>query len=287
MIVAYIHGTSADNVDDISVRKTKEEAVRIVYDWFEVDRNAKKPYVEEMEEMYKLYKGDHWDLIGPHGGPLRTDEQKKTRPNAVENATFSLVEGLVAEFSQDVEITDFPVEEGDDEAANVMSDLKRYLYYKNRIIWEREKFLRWFFLYGTGIWHTYWDPSWRGGKGPNRWEGDVRWKALHPNFLFPDARCKESVEDGRRVHKAQYVTLEAIREMFKESGQDVQSSTVDATMLLGDDLIETPVEVNEDMVLLIETWYKGKPLFLDEGEEEAGEGLHILWWAGDGNETYL
>ena len=147
-------------------------------------------------------KGDHWDLKGADGRVLRTPVQKRARPNAVENITFALIEGFVSEFSQDIDIIDYPVEEGDEEAARVMTDLKKFIAYKNRIEIEREKYLRWYFLYGTGIWHPYWDPTWKGGKGPNRWQGEIRWKALHPQVVYPDARCRDSIEDGRRVHKA-------------------------------------------------------------------------------------
>lgn len=266
---------------------TTDEAVRTVSGWFDKDKTAKKPFHDEWDEMWKLYNNKHWDLLDPTGKPLRTDEQKRNRPNAVENVAFSLIEGLVSEFSQDVDITDFPVESGDEEAANVMTDLKKFLAYKNRIAWEREKWLRWFFLYGTGIWHTFWDPSWRGGKGPHRWEGDIRWMAMHPRTIFPDARCRESIEEGRRVHKAFYHTVESLQEMFPDRKSAIQSQPISNDMLIGDDEEILTEENIEDQALLVETWYKGEPLFLDEGEENLGPGLHVIWWIGDGQEVYL
>jgi len=203
--------------DDNTLGNTPEEerAVRICYDWFEKDREAKQFYMDEMEEMWKLYKGDHWDLIGADGNALRTDTQKKSRPNSVENVTFSLVEGFVAEFSQDVDIIDIPVEQGDEEAANIMTDVKKFIQYKNRISRERINWLRNFFLYGTGIWHAFWDPTWRGGRGPNRWEGEIRWQSVHPQAIFPDCRCKTDINEGNRIHKARYVTLEYIRSITR------------------------------------------------------------------------
>jgi len=261
-------------------------ALKKVYDWFSVDREAKSDYIDEMAEMYKLYNGKHWDLLDDNGAPLRTADQKKARPNTVENVTFALIEGLVAEFSGDIELLDYPVEQGDEEKAKIMGDLKEFLAYKNRINKEKAKWLRWFFLYGTGIWHTYWDPTWRGGKGPNRWAGDIRWKALHPQALFPDARCLESLEDGRRVTKAFYKTQEYVQEKY---GVDVASDLITADMLVGDeaeDILTT--EMGEERVLLCETWYKGEPLFLGASEQPQGYGLHVVWWAGDtSTPTYL
>jgi len=264
------------------------KALQKCQDWFDVDRDAKSFITEEMEECYKLYANNHWDLLDPNGKPLRNNVQKKIRPNIVENVSFSLVEGIVAEFSEDIDIIDYPVEQGDDEAANIMTDIKEFIMYKNRVSQESEKFRRWYFLYGTGIWHVYWDPHWRGGKGPNRWVGDVRWKALHPSAVFPDARCRESIEEGRRIHKAFYVTQEYVKERW---GKDVQADIIKDEMTIGDEITaQIPTDTGEEQVLLVETWYKGEPLITD-GEEDGGEsqgsGLHIVWWAGDDNPQYL
>jgi len=261
------------------------ESLRKVYDWFDSDRSSKKNITEEFEDLYRLYKGDHWDLTGPDGRPIRSQEQKSMRPNTVENIAFAMIEGLVAEFSSEMDLIDYPVEQNDDEIAGVMTDLKSFIMYKNRVENEKARWLRWFFLYGTGIWHTYWDPHWRGGRGPNRWIGEIRWQALHPQALFPDGRCMDSLEDGRRVHKAYYTTQEDVKERW---GLDVEADIISADMLIGDEAEgEVLAEQGEEMVLLVETWYKGEPLFMDEGEENLGPGLHVVWWAGDGRPEYL
>ena len=267
---------------------TKEEALRKCYDWFESDRNAKLPIIEEWEEMYKLYRGAHWDLTGPGGHALRTEEQKLTRPNAVENVTFALVEGLIAEFSEEIDIIDYPVESSDDSAARKMTEIKEFIAYKNRLLSERKKWNRNFFLYGTGIWHTFWDPFWTGGRGPNRWVGDVRWMAIHPQTVFPDARCRETIEEGRRIHKAYYRTQEEIKEKF---GVDVEADMIRDDMMIGYDPeimggTDVMADPGEEQVLYVETWYIGEPLITDEmlegnleddeitgDAEEAEEGL--------------
>lgn len=272
--------------------KDEEAAVRQCREWYERDCEAKKFYVDEMKEMWKLYKGDHWSLLGPNGSQLRSAEERQNRPNTVENITFSMIEGIVAEFAQDIEINYFPVSGADDEkAAETMSDLAQFLQYKNRIIRERIKFLRWFFLYGTGIFHVFWDETWKGGRGPYRWSGDIRWIALHPLSFIPDARCKENVNEGNRCHKKVWRTLEYIEQIYPERAHLVQSQMLDE-----DDLIETQ-EYDEDgfgntgwkdeQVPVIETWYIGKPLILGPGEKDKGIGLHIIWWAGEDQGVYL
>ena len=248
--------------------------------WFDLDKDHKVLITEEFEEMYRLYKGDHWDLTGPTGLALRTPFQKKSRPNSVENIAFALVEGLTSEFAGEIELIDYGVEMNDEQAAAIMTDLKKFIFYKNRFSAERAKWLRFYFGYGTGIWHPYWDPSWRGGRGPNKWEGEIVVTASHPKTIFPDARCFESIEEGRRIHKAGYRTQEYIKEKF---GVEVDPDVVDEYLIIGDEIgsIDS-AEEGEGRSLLVETWYKGEPAIREKGEPNLGTGLHVIWWAGEG-----
>lgn len=284
--------TNEESSEDYLVLDTKEEenppedflkAIQVVSQWFIDDEDAHQSYTEEMQEAYKLWNGKHWDLKGYNGQPLRTEKQQENRPNAVENITFSLVEGLVAEFSTDMQIVDFPVDENDDDVATVMTDLKEFIASKNHIKSQRDDFLRWFFLYGTGIWHVYWDDDWAGGRGPNRWRGDIRWTALHPNCFFPDARCRESVNDGIRVHKAIWKPIEHVQERYPNA--DILPDQVDASDFIGDEINNSTMEEMQDQVRVIETWYIGEPLIKDDSGR-TGTGLHIIKWV-EGQNKYL
>ena len=272
--------------EEKTYKETKyPEEIKKIYKWFDTDRNAKGFIQEEFEEAYKIYNGDHWSLKDPLGMPLRSKQQKQSRPNTVENFIFSLIEGMVSEFAEDVDIIDYPMEAGDDEVANVMTNLKKYILYKNRIKQQRENYMRNFFLYGTGIWHCVWDPTWKGGRGPNKWQGDVRITSIHPQVVFPDARCRLSIEDGQRIHKAFYKTVEDIKMRY---GVDVQADHTANIDILGDE--NEYHDGDDEEVLLVETWYKGKPMFPnDEEDKEHGNdyGMHVVWWAGDTNPTYL
>lgn len=286
--MAYISLFTNSEYEDLSKLppdEQKREAVALCKQWFDIDRLAKQPYMEEMDEMYKLYNGDHWNLLSPSGKPLRDNIQQETRPNVVENYTFALIEGLVSEFANEIELTDFPREKGDEEVANLYTNLKKFIAYKNSHKKEQLKFLRNFFLYGTGIWHVYWDSMWYGGKGPNRWLGDIRWQALHPKALFVDARCKEDINDAQRVHKAVYRPIEYIFEKYPEAKKELQSDIVRDDMLIGFE--NEDFYSSRDQVLVVETWYKGEPLIIDKDEENKGYGLHVIWWAGDTNPVYL
>lgn len=262
------------------------DEMKKLYRWFDTDRLAKMPIQEEFEECYKMYNGDHWSLKDPLGMPLRTNQQKQSRPNTVENYIFSLIEGMVAEFSEDMEIIDYPTEPGADDIANIMTDLKKHVMYKNKTLHQRERYTRNFFLYGTGIWHTFWDPGWKGGRGPNRWEGDIRLQSLHPQAVFPDARCRADIEEGQRIHKAFYRSKEYIEEKF---GVEVQADEPTARMQISEDEVHRYSGEDEE-VLLVETWYKGKPMITDRDDDSEMNnkyGMHVVWWCGERNPTYL
>jgi hypothetical protein len=263
-------------------------AVQQCYDWFEKDRQAKQPYNAEMDEMYKIYKSEHWDLLDANGRVLRTAREKQNHPNTVENIAFALIEGLVAEFAEPKELVDYPTEPADEEMALVMTELKEFIAYKNRLDIEYQKWLRNFFLYGTGIYSRYYDPSWKGGRGPNRWNGEIRWKSEHPRSIFPDARCMESAEDGRRIHKAIYWCIEDVEETWPDTGKGITADIVSDEYLIPDELENTMTEATEDQVLVVDTWYRGSPLILEGDEQDEGPGMHLIQWAGDGsNLRYL
>jgi hypothetical protein len=116
-------------------------------------------------------------------------------------------------------------------------------------------------------------------------------EAIHPQCLYPDGRCGDDIQIGYRIHKAVYRPLEYIREHYPERGHLVREDAVWTESILGVDT-ETDVEGEvasgqEGMALLIETWYRGKPLFLGKKEKEKGTGLHVVWWAGETNRIYL
>lgn len=278
--------------------KAKEVLNNLVSRWYETDKNAKRPIVDEFKEMYKLYINDHWSLTDSNGNPLRTPEQQKNRPNVVENIAFALVEGIASEFAQEIELIDYPVERGDEEAAEKMTNLKKFIFNKNRAHDQRIKGLRWFFIYGTIIFHPHWDPDWKGGKGPNRWNGDIRFKALHPLALIPDARCKESINEGARCHKITWYTLEAAKDLYPDKAHLMQEQIMSEDDYIADISIDEEGYIDNDFrnqqIPIIETWYIGKPL-LPTLDDETGEviadpgttGLHVIWWAGEEQKIYL
>lgn len=278
--------TDNKETNDSPARTTAEQdqAVAKCSDWFDKDKDAKLFLVDEMADLDKLYNNKHWDLAGPTGYAIRTPEQQEGRPNSVENVTFSLLEGQIAEFAREVELVDFPVEASDQPVADLMGDVKKFVLHKNDFNLEQLDWNRNLFKYGTAIWHPYWDPDWKGGVGPNRWVGEIRIKSLHPRNFFPDSRCKKDVQEGKRVHKALFVPIETVRDAFPDYGHLAQADSADTTLLDGD---TDNTSDDAEQVLLVETWYIGRPLLLEQGETDEGPGLHVVWWAGESSSVYL
>jgi hypothetical protein len=274
--------------------ETQATAMRRVEEWWDRDKRAKQPFVDEMVEMHKLYTGAHWDLLGENGNPIRRTQEKQSRPNTVENIAWQLIHGLAAEFAQPKELVDTPQEPGDDGPALMLTELKKHIAYKNRLEDQDMLWNLWFSLYGTGIWDTHWDETWRGGRGPNRWRGEIRWVALHPLMLYPDARAKSNINEGYRCHKRFWCPIEHIRETFPETGVHVQVGSVDPADLLDlasasdSDSSDGGGERLEGQASLVETWYKGLPLLPEAGKDAENEpGLHIIWWTSDPVPCYL
>lgn len=272
--------------------EAQRKAVQKMCDWFRKDRDAKGFYNEEMDESDKLRTLKHWDLLGPTGSPLRTADQQAVHPNAIDPVVNALVEGFISEFAQDVDLIDYAMEEGDDEAALIMSDIKQYIAYKNRIQLERLKWLGNFAWHGTGIWKHVFDPTWIGGEGPNRWSGEIRWQSRHPRYVFPDMSCGEDIHQGRRIHDARYVTKEYLEDKYPEFAALVQMGQLDVSLLSDDESGSLSTDGQSERTLLVETWYIGRPLILgkdQDGNDETdeGKGLHVIWWCGESNPIYL
>ncbi len=258
----------------------EDEALELVGQWWELDEDAKAAILAEFEQIYLMQTSKHWDMDNPATGrPLRRYADKRAQPNAVENVAFSLIDGLKSEFAQDVELTDYPQSANDEAAAKRMTEIKRHILEKNGFATHYSRWKHYFAWYGTAVWAIRWDPDWRGGRGPDQWVGDVRVECIHPALVYPDARCGENIQDGYRLHKAVWRSLEYIREHYPERGHLVVDTTKQEDFATGEENAAP-----EGMARVIETWYMGKPLLPSpDGQADDEVGLHVLWWVADQN----
>lgn len=316
--------TESEREDVTGNTPSEDEALERIREWFDLDFDAKQPVTNEFEQIELLKNDRHWEMRDSLGKALRTPEQMEGYPNVVENVAFALVEGLKAEFAQKVELVDYPKEPNDDQAAKTLTEVKKHILDKNIFAREYAAFIDNFAWKGTGIFGVSWDPEWKGGRGPNRWIGEVRIESIEPELIYPDERCGNNIDDGIRIHKAVYKPLEYIRQYYPERGHLVLDQDKANAQAQSSSNWEYDITLDESnqpggMAWLVETWYKGKPLFpskdaqVDEATEsqdvagdiaaddlergihpEAGEvtretpsddeeGLHVVWWIADQN----
>ncbi|MCL6612074.1 MAG: hypothetical protein K6T66_11105, partial [Peptococcaceae bacterium] len=159
---------------------------------YERAKSGRQQYIDEMIELNRFYIGDHWRN-------LRSQKAKQVRPNSVDNFVFSIIEGMVSDFSNEPDILCRPTEPGDEENAKAMTELCRYILNKNKFKDEQAKALRNFFKYGIFALQVYWDTAWQGGRGGNRWIGDIRVVARNPGEMFPDPRCRDHIQSAEYV----------------------------------------------------------------------------------------
>ncbi len=246
--------------------ETEDIGLERVREWWDYDVDGKQAVADEFEQIELLQNDRHWEMSDSLGKPLRTAEQMSAHPNVVENVAWPLIEGLVSEFSQDVELIDYPQESTDDQAAKTMTQVKKHILYKNAFPEEQAKWLHNFAWKGTGIYGVSWDAEWRGGRGPNQWIGEVRIESIDPELIYPDHRCGADIQDGYRIHKAVWRPLEYIRQHYPERGHLVlDQAKADETSQTNTnwerDLGLGEADSPEGMARLVETWYIGKPLF--------------------------
>lgn len=261
--------------------EAEERAMGKVGEWWDMDHVAKAAIQAEFDEVDRQFRGDHWNMRDHAGNVLRSDEQKASKPNTVENHSLLLIESIKAEFAREVEFIDKPREPNDDEAARQMTKLKAHLLEKNNFRSEYARYRHWFFWHGTGIWGPRWDPDWITGQGPSRAVGDIRTEAVDPRLLFPDSRCGSDIQSGWRIHKVAYRPLEYIRERYPQRAHLVEETSDDAGVQ-GEAGPGVP-DSERGMGLVFETWYKGEPLL---GKSD-GNGLHVIWWADEARRIYL
>jgi hypothetical protein len=278
--IGSVAGMIKQGITAKAEKNTPEEqsALNLAKQWLEDDKAAKQDFNAEMKEMHKAYMGDHWSLKGPNGKELRKPETMAMKPNSVDNIVFSIIEGFVSEFSNVPELISRETEPNDELNAKALTELDNFVMTKNKFIDEQQKLLRYFFKYGIICAQDFWDQTWEGGRGPNRWIGDIRIKALHPDVLYIDARCKSDINTARRVHKVIRYPLEHFIETFPGKGELVEEDTSSYFPTTGDG--DENSKARNKTAWQIETWYVGKPLVPDP-EGKTDFGLHVLTWAGD------
>lgn len=223
-------------------------------------------------DAQKFWQGKQWDGIKSFGIPGRTSEEKKLHANPVDNYFKAFVEGIVADVTDrpaDIQVK--PRSSEDEPIAKAQTAVAQYLWYINNGDRKLEFIVRRGVLYGPLIAKVYWDPEWRGSP-EDPFVGNVRFCGVLPTNIFIDPRIK-AVDEGV-IQQAEFVIycvrrpLSYVREKYPERGHEVTADTYASyvTTLTHDE--DSDIYVDDMDVLLIEYWYRGKPLAPEFPEPE-------------------
>ncbi|MGD9643964.1 MAG: hypothetical protein AB7V08_14690 [Elusimicrobiales bacterium] len=264
-------------------RKTAEEQYEALVQkiegrlsWCKSSRDRKQ-FENRCRDVQNFWLGRQWDGIRSFRIPGRTEEEKKLHANPVDNYFKAFVEGIVGDITdRPVDIQIRPRSSEDEDVARTLSAIAQYLWYINRGDRKLEFAVRRAVMYGPLVAKVFWDPDWRASTW-DPYPGNARFVNVLPTSIFIDPRIK-ATEEGV-IQQAEFViygvrrSLAYIKERYPERGHEVKGDTYASyvTTLTRDDVEEYGYYDDDIEVLLIEYWYRGKPLapeFPRRGEGE-------------------
>jgi hypothetical protein len=267
-----------------------EEEAQGVYDYLANKREDSNPNTPEQQKMhdmvwqdYQIFKEnrqDHEDIWrkeqrfykGDHWAGLRSEKIAKSRPNSVDNVSWSQIESMVSSVIGGQTDPSFEEQEQNDEEGASM--LNEYMPYELRQIKFEQKNIqatRRSLIHGPLIYKTVYDPSVEGGRGNNRFIGQNDIIPLELGSFFPDPRVKDFIY-LQRSHALIINTvrdIEYFKERFGEQGEKVEEDNHSGDVEIFDyDKSESTLEGSRKRSNLIEYWYKGKPKMLSDEDKQ-------------------
>ena len=247
------------------------------------------------DDEYKMYTGDQWHTSFAY----RKNVESKNRPNSVNNFIFPAIISKVNALTAIPPKTAIQAREPDDEEmAEKLTFCIDMVRDKNRYPSQYKKIVKQGVQHGCFIESVEWDNTWEGGKGPDRWVGEIKLKKVDKQDFFPDPAILELDE---RLQDCEFITIRTRQKIdwFKERfDQDVQE----------DDNEDKNEGDTPNMAYLYTHWHRGKPdnvptkwakKFREKAENAENEferekfnnmaegkidGIHRFYRAGD---TYL
>ena len=247
------------------------------------------------DDEYKMETGDQWHTSFAY----KSNSESKGRPTSVNNHIFPAILGKVnALVAIDPKTSVQAREPDDEEMARSLSFCIDSIRDRNRYPTKYKKIVHQGVSYGCFIESVEWDNTWEGGKGPDKWIGEVKLKKVDKNDFFPDPAILDLDE---RLQDCEYITIRTRQKItwFKD--------------MFDKDVLEDDNEDNDEgskpnMAYLYTHWHRGKPdempkkwveKFKEKAENSDNEiekqkyldmasgkidGIHRFYRAGD---TYL
>lgn len=192
------------------------------------------------EDEFKMFVGDQWNTNFSY----RSKKVRQTRPNSVDNFIFQALTNQHASIiGTTPEVSIEPEGDDDKETAEKLTCLCKFNDKRNKFPMLWKKGVLQFLCYGPIIGAVLWDDTWMGGKGPDRWTGDVRIFMINrrniyfdPAIIDLDERLQECGFTHLRLRKklkyfkntwpekGQYVSIDNNENDMQDEGNDPQQA---------------------------------------------------------------
>lgn len=297
MATKEVEGVFTDSKDDKAQNTNpntpeQQKIVDVVWSDYQIFKSKRQDIEEVWREEERFYEGGrkHWE-------GLRSEATMKNRPNSADNVAWSQIESIVSALTGWTPEGVYGATENGDE--NKSQQLTKYMPYELRQIKFKAKYVkavRRFINHGLFLLKTVYDPTFEGGRGNNRFNGQNDVIPLDFGCFFPDPRINDLLylQKSKAMIIHQRKPLEYFKERWPTQGKKVQEDNYTADVeIFEDDRSTTERSFNttgasgingsdkQKTAGLIEYWYKGKPkmvsaedkkLFKEMAAEKLAEG---------------
>ena len=214
---------------------------------------------DNWEDEAYIYKGGGLQWVTNIA--YRSQKARQYRPNSEDNLVFNAINTLHANIT--ASIPDFTIDgTGDtnigEDIAEKITDAVRFNDKRNNFPHMWKKLV--YDLIGAGptIAMVTWDNEWMGGKGPDRWVGDVRVERVDKWDIYFDPAVldlEENLQDCSYIVRRPRKKLDFIKKTWK-NGKYVSATTNE------DDEIDEGGD--PEQAYIEEYWHRGFPLYMPE-----------------------
>jgi len=242
----------------------------------------------QWQDEHKMYKGDHWNTSHVN----RSVTTMKKRQNSVDNFVFNTIENVVSNIAANT--PDAKIESIDDNEIDNQQDMQqpeqqamqlqqqdmaevkpiipnmtrtevsKRLTFMSKFNDKRNKFkAKWkrivgeFIKHGPAIAAVIWDNDWIGGRGPERWIGDIKIVVVKKEEFYPDPAI---VDLGERLQECSFINRK-----FRKKLSYIKNRWKDGKFVAEEDN-ERDIYQDEgqshEQTWLVEHWHRGKPKFM-------------------------
>jgi len=247
----------------------QELGIKIASDLYSADA-AKTSTIDELgftiednwKDEEKIYKGGGLQWCTDFA--YRSKRMRKIRPNSEDNFVFNAVQiqmSNITSTTPEIKITGTKNEH--EVQAHKIQCASRYNDEKNNfdLLWRRSVLD--FLKYGPAIMKVSWDSEKYGGRGPDRWIGDVAVEKVRKEDFLPDPAILDlelDMDSCSFIIQRYRKKLSYIHDRWEEYGKHVGTDT------------NTDIDVNEgfnpQMTYVYEYWHRGFPEYMPKGRKK-------------------